>query len=206
MTLCVGPSSRQRATSMEPFYNNFTRLLPIPLAGNRAPATGSAVKLLATAFMVHPRGMQPEAQQDGSKQPATCDEPQAFDKFYETIVKWVPPGCSMEIGVDTAQLLRLWLVPGCTFLFSLFCFLPFFLFSCPFLAPCARVCHPCHVVMERLTRKLKPAFCRVEINRAEMRWRRSAAQLRIPARAPGHPSPSPCCRHAQSATRQQCPW
>ena len=190
---------------------------------SRHKICSDAAQPLARSFMVHPRGMQPQAQQDGSKQPATCDEPQAFDKFYQNFVKWLLPGLSMEIGVDTAQVLPsmrrspevakvpgncscLQLVPDGTFLFSLFCFHPLFLFSRPFLGPCARVCHPCHVVMERLTRKLKPAFRRVEINRAEMRWRRPAAQLRIPARAPGHPSPSPCCRHAQSETRQQCPW
>jgi len=60
---------------------------------------------LATLFMDHPRDMQPQAQQDGSKQPATCDELRAFDKCYENIVKWLTPGHSKMIGVDTAQLL-----------------------------------------------------------------------------------------------------
>jgi len=74
------------------------------------------------------------------------------------------------------------------------------------LAPCARVCLSDHVVMERLTCKPLHVSRRVVINRTEVGRRRTAAQLRRPgsppARVSEHPSPSPCCIHMQSATRQ----
>jgi len=63
-------------------------------------------------------------------------------------------------GLFSKHFLENWsffrLVPGCTELAV----------GQADLAPCTRVCHPCHVVMKRLTRKLKPAFRRVGINRA----------------------------------------
>ena len=78
------------------------------------------------------------------------------------------PRNANKVGKEQGNCSCLWLVPSCTFFFSFFRFLPFFLFYRPFLAPGARACHPCHVVMERSTCKLKAAFRRVEINTTDL--------------------------------------
>jgi len=169
-------------------------------SGPRNRLFNDAAQPLATSFLDSPRDMQP---------PVQHDEPQARKitvgaRTDDTVC--ADTGLSASSEAQHMSLAAHFTMPQPQVIVPVFGLSPSALTLPSDLAPCARVCLSDYVVMEQLTRKPLHVSRRVVINRTEVGRRRTVAQLRRPglppARASEHPSPSPCCIHMQSATRQ----